>query len=56
LKAQMKTAGKMGVKYTVIIGDDEIANGTVTVKTMSASEQATVPVGELANVIAKQLQ
>ncbi len=55
LKAQMKTAGKMGVKYTIIIGDDEIANGTVTVKTMSASEQATVPVGELATVMAKGL-
>ena len=32
LKAQMKYADKLSAKYSVVIGDNEIAEGNVTVK------------------------
>lgn len=35
VKAQMKYADKIGAKYVVVIGDDEIAKGVVSVKDMS---------------------
>ncbi|MDO4442032.1 MAG: histidine--tRNA ligase, partial [Moraxella sp.] len=43
LKAQMKKADKSGAKYTVIIGQDEIANNTVSVKNMATGEQSSQP-------------
>ena len=39
VKAQMKYADKLGAKYTVIIGDDEISNDICTVKNMQTGEQ-----------------
>lgn len=40
LKAQMKKADKSGAAYTVIIGHDEVANQTVSVKHMQTGEQS----------------
>ena len=34
LKAQMKYANKIGAKYTVVIGDDDIENGILKIKNM----------------------
>lgn len=42
VKAQMKYADKIGAKYTVVIGDDEIANKKITVKNMENGEGAQV--------------
>lgn len=38
LKAQMKYANKIGAWYTVVIGDDDIAGGTVNIKNMKTGE------------------
>ena len=42
LKAQMKQADREGVQYVLILGDDEIAAGSVTVREMATSEQTAV--------------
>jgi histidyl-tRNA synthetase len=42
LKAQMKYAGKMGCKQVLIVGDDELAKGEMTLKNMETGEQITV--------------
>jgi len=44
VKAQMKYADKIGAKYVVVIGDDEIASGVVNVKNMQdgETEQRTI--------------
>ena len=42
VKAQMKYADKLGAKYTVVIGDDELSTGEAPVKNMQTGE--TVPV------------
>ena len=34
LKAQMKYANKIGAKYTVVLGDDEVSSGKTNVKNM----------------------
>lgn len=41
LKAQMKKADKSGATYTVIIGEQEVADNVVTVKNMTTGEQVS---------------
>ena len=47
MKAQMKAAAKSGAKFALIIGEDEVAASTVTVKNLETSAQETVPVAEV---------
>ncbi|MGA3188513.1 MAG: histidine--tRNA ligase [Bryobacteraceae bacterium] len=42
LRAGLKHANRMGVRYTVIVADDEYKSGTVSVKDMTSSIQTTV--------------
>jgi len=42
LKAQMKYSDKTGAKFTVVLGEDEIANNSVTVKKMSDGSTAPI--------------
>lgn len=44
---QIGAAAKLGAKYTVIIGEDEIAKGVVKIKDMGSGEQAEVPAGQV---------
>lgn len=46
LKAQMKYADKIGAKYSIVIGDDEIANGKANLKNMQSGETVTVELNE----------
>jgi len=52
MKAQMKSADRMQAKYTAILGDDELANGEITLKEMATGEQRAVKLQELAEVLA----
>ena len=51
LKAQMKYAGKTSARFTVIIGEAELAEGLLLIKDMSASKQEKVPIHEAAEYI-----
>ncbi len=51
LKAQMKYADKIGAKYTVVIGDDEIKNGRVNIKNMSSGEQKEIDISNIKNIV-----
>lgn len=42
LKAQMKSAGKIGARYALILGENEMANGTVTLRDMLRSEEKVI--------------
>ncbi|MBU0492673.1 MAG: histidine--tRNA ligase [Chloroflexi bacterium] len=46
-KSQMKQADKAGAAYALLIGDDEAAAGTVTLRDLVAGEQETVPLGDV---------
>ena len=41
-KAQMKYAGKSGIPYLAVIGDDELASGEVKIKDMATGEETPV--------------
>ncbi|MBO4535174.1 MAG: histidine--tRNA ligase [Clostridia bacterium] len=47
LKAQMKFADKIGAKYVVVLGDNELATGVVAVRDMSNSTQEDVRIDDL---------
>ena len=45
-KAKIGYADKLGIPYVVFLGEDEIANGVITLKDMTSGEQKTLPVAE----------
>ena len=47
VKAQFKYSDKIYAKFTIVIGDDELANDTATLKNMSTSEQTTIKLSEI---------
>jgi len=51
LKAQMKYAGKIQARYTAIIGENEVDNGTVVLKNMESSEQSEVQIEKAIEVL-----
>ena len=58
-KSQMKRADGSGAAYAVIIGEDEIAQGTAVVKEMrnadAAGNQASVPFEGIADYLVDQI-
>jgi histidyl-tRNA synthetase len=48
IKSQMKRANRLGCSVVLILGEGELARGTVTVKRMDSSEQEEIPREELA--------
>ncbi len=51
VKAQLKYADKIGAQYVTIIGGNEIASKSLTVKKMADGSQETVPMSGLLNYI-----
>lgn len=43
LKAQMRSADRLGAKYTAIIGEDELKAHTLTLRNMATKEQRALP-------------
>ena len=52
MKKQMGRADALGIPYVAIIGESELANGTVTLKDMNSGEQSSLSVDELINTLA----
>jgi len=44
MRAQFKQADRVGASYAVILGEDELAQGVVTVRDMASGEEQMVPV------------
>ena len=55
LRSQLREADKQEVRYTVMIGPDELRDGVVTVRNMSTRDQYTVPTGELVGWLRERL-
>jgi histidyl-tRNA synthetase len=47
LKAQLRQANTLGVRYTVIIGEEEVKAGVVTLRSMADAQQETVALDKL---------
>lgn len=58
-KSQMKKADAAQARYAVIVGEDEVANGTLTIKHLRGdaanAQQVNIPAGEAANWLWGQL-
>ena len=47
LKKSLETASKIGARYVVIVGENEVKAGAFALKNLASGEQVTVPRGEL---------
>ena len=54
-KKLMEYANKVGAKYVVIIGEDEVANNTISVKNMITGEQQTVSINDALKIIKEKI-
>ncbi|QSX78019.1 histidine--tRNA ligase [Agrilutibacter solisilvae] len=55
LAKQFKYANRAGIRFVVVLGEDEIAKGTVTVKDMLREDQFTIARAELAGALRVEL-
>ena len=53
VKAQLKYADKLGARYVAVIGESELAEGTVNLKKMSDGSSVKLPFGEICNYLKK---
>jgi histidyl-tRNA synthetase len=53
-KAQFRTADRLGARFVAILGDDEIAQGAVTLKNMSRGDQLSVRRSEILTHLAQE--
>lgn len=55
LKAHLRQADRLGVLYTVLLGDDEVATGSVTIRNMQTKEQENIQFSALPSTLAARL-
>lgn len=55
LKSQFKLADKLGARVCVVLGGDEVAAASATVRDMATHEQELVPLGQLAEKVVSML-
>ena len=55
LKGAMKGADRAGARFALVLGDQELANGTVALKDLAAHEQEDVALVDIVEVLAKKL-
>ncbi len=55
LKSQFKQADKLGASVCVVLGTDEVASGTATLRDMRTHEQVQVAQADLAATVAERM-
>lgn len=56
LKSQMKRANKMGASHVLIIGEQEMQQGTATLRNMANKEQVEIPIRDLTDHLMDHFQ
>jgi histidyl-tRNA synthetase len=56
LKSQFKQADRLGARYTVVVGPEEVESGEVTIRDMLSKEQTRVAVAKLAPEMLNRLR
>ncbi len=56
LKSQMKRANRMGAAYVLMVGDDELAQGTAVLRDMKTKVQTPLPIEGIVDNIKKELR
>lgn len=55
MKSQMREANKFPIKYTIIIGEDELEQGQLAIRNMESSEQELVAIAEISSWLKDRL-
>ncbi|HIE64258.1 MAG: histidine--tRNA ligase [Nitrospira sp.] len=55
LKNQMKRADRLGARFVLIVGEDEIAQGRAVLRDMTTKKQTNIELTDLANTILSQI-
>ncbi|WP_067656892.1 histidine--tRNA ligase [Nocardia harenae] len=55
VKGAMKAADRSGARFALVLGDRDLAEGTIGVKNLADGEQRQVPLAEVAGVLRDQL-
>lgn len=56
LKAQMKYANKIGAKFTLVLGDNEVDSGKATLKKMSDSTETEIKLAEIVEELGEEIR
>ncbi|RKD34643.1 histidine--tRNA ligase [Thermohalobacter berrensis] len=51
VRAQFKFSNKINAKYTVVIGDDELDKGVVTLRNMETGKEEEIKINDLVNIL-----
>ncbi len=51
LKAQMRYANKIGARYSVVLGDDELESGSIRIKNMQSGEEQEIAIDGICEVL-----
>jgi len=54
-KTQFKRADREKAKFAIIVGQDELANNSVTIKDMTSGEQVAILQSDVINFLSKKL-
>lgn len=54
IKAQMKSADRLGAKYTIVLGDNELEENKVNVKEMATGNETKIEISNLVNFLLEQ--
>lgn len=55
LKGAMKGADRAGARFALVLGDQELANGTVALKDLAAHKQEDVAIEDIVEVLTSKL-
>lgn len=53
LKAQMKNADRLGARFSLVLGEDEVKSGEAQLKNMETGEKETVSLSDIPSLIAR---
>ena len=56
LKAQMKYANKIGAKFTLVLGDNEVDSGKASLKNMADSSEREIPLSEIVEELGEEIR
>lgn len=56
IKSQLRIAHRLGVKFTLILGQKEVLDSTIILRDMDASTQETIPLEKIVDEVKKRLK
>ncbi len=56
IKSQLRIANRLGIKYTLIVGQKEANDGSVILREMDSGVQETIPLGKIIDVMKQKLK